>query len=106
MGKRLGIEPFGYPRESFNIGKKDGKHFSLTAQLQAVGMLDDLFNDIRTQILLEGILDEHLLPPFGGVIDQPRREKRNGNTRFLHHQRHPESPPVSDQTKNNRRTDE
>ncbi len=98
-GERLRVQALGDAGESLQIGEKDGEHPSLTPQFQAVGIPDEFFDDRRAQVLLEGVLDKHLLTALRGIINQAGAEKRNGYTRFLNDQRQPESLTIGDQTK-------
>ena len=100
--ERFRIQHLGNPGKSFQIGEKDGEHSSFAAQLQMFGVLNELFDDCRAQVLFKGVLNEHLLTTLGGIINETGAEECDGNARFLNDQRQPEPLTVSDEAKDNR----
>jgi len=63
----LRAQHLGNRREALQIGEEDGDVALLPAELEPLGMGDELLDDRRAEILLEGALDVAFLLAFRGV---------------------------------------
>ncbi len=68
-GQALGLQPLGNGGEALEVGKKDRDFPAFPPETEAVGILNQPVDDVRTQILAEGAFDESALFAFGGVVD-------------------------------------